>query len=93
MNKKLLLSAIATGCLIATSCIQANTDSNMLQSEIGNFNKSVQGSSNILVNSILNSRAEYTIKDKGYELFRKCNIVRAFYCLWMFLCSKSIKQS
>ena len=24
---------------------------------------------------------------------RKCNIVRAFYCLWMFLCSKSIKQS
>lgn len=69
MNNKLLISTIAAGCLMATSCIQANTDSNMLQSEIGNFNKSVQGSSNILINSILNSRAEYTIKDKGYELF------------------------
>ena len=68
MNKKLLISAIATGCLIATSCIQANTDSNMLQSEMGNFNKVVAGSNHITP-GILNSRAEYTIKDKGYELF------------------------
>jgi len=69
MNNKLLISTIAAGCLMATGCIQANTDSSMLPYDIGNFTQPVAGHQNIKANSVLNSRAEYTIKDKGYELF------------------------